>query len=128
MNEKPARNGCLTLILYAGLIVSVFRVIGSTGILAMKDTWFMQGMGNEILRPYAWVGLITSALLIYGFLGIFFWRRWGAYVIVGSYVLGAVVNVVSGGLAGSVLWALIVMAVLLLLLYKYLLPEWGQMD
>ena len=128
MNDKPERNGCLTAILYAGLVISVFKVMGTMQILNISRSSFLHGQIMDLLKPMAMVGLATSVLLIYGFLAVIFHRRWGVFLVVGSYVLGALANMSMGGLGWGLTGSLIVIALLLILMYFYLLPEWSTMD
>ena len=124
MNTAPSstpmreRGGCLSLYLILAFLGSVFGLVAlllASGSLAAANAALVaQGAAPVVLPGWYIPGeIVVIVVTLAAIYGIYTWKKWGVYLLVGTWVLNILFGVGSGTGLGSSLGVLVIEAVLL---------------
>jgi hypothetical protein len=94
--SERKRHGCLTTWLIIMVILNLLGILLVAGIFAAYDA------PGWLLAVSIGSGLLSLLFII----GVFMWKKWGAYGIIAIYIISIILDIVSGSytsIAGSVI-------------------------
>ena len=86
--SKPDRGGCLNLWLGASVVFSILAIVLFLG---LGEQLTRRGLGFFLI--FGIVAVIVNLACIYG---IYQWKRWGVYGLIGASLVSLVLNVIGG--------------------------------
>lgn len=104
---EPERGGCLTAFLvvaFLGQIASIFIALSLQSDINSLSSSVRASASSEVgfAQMIVYFVIIVAVIGLVCIWGLWNWKRWGYYGIIALYVIGAILNLVSGSIPTAV--------------------------